>query len=78
MYASSLRVPRRYVCFHYLVEPSVIRVNMSIEFSTFPFRPQWNAGMSVEELDDNERQSFLMWRRSLARLSLLHLYNIVS
>lgn len=24
--------------------------------------------MSVEELDDNERQSFLIWRRSLARL----------
>ncbi|KAH7524389.1 hypothetical protein FEM48_Zijuj06G0114100 [Ziziphus jujuba var. spinosa] len=33
-----------------------------------PRRPPWNAGMSVEELDDNERQSFLMWRRSLARL----------
>ncbi|XP_022141967.1 GTPase LSG1-2 [Momordica charantia] len=33
-----------------------------------PRRPPWNARMSPEELDDNERQSFLTWRRSLARL----------
>ncbi|XP_042511643.1 GTPase LSG1-2-like [Macadamia integrifolia] len=33
-----------------------------------PRRPPWNAGMSVEELDDNERQAFLTWRRCLARL----------
>ncbi|KAK4482755.1 hypothetical protein RD792_009923 [Penstemon davidsonii] len=35
----------------------------------FPFpRPPWNAKMSVEELDSNENESFLEWRRSLARL----------
>ncbi|XP_024994891.1 GTPase LSG1-1-like [Cynara cardunculus var. scolymus] len=33
-----------------------------------PRRPTWNAKMSVEELDANERRSFLVWRRSLARL----------
>ncbi|KAI3461238.1 hypothetical protein Pfo_017901 [Paulownia fortunei] len=33
-----------------------------------PRRPPWNAKMSVEELDDNERRAFLEWRRSLARL----------
>ncbi|KAK6138171.1 hypothetical protein DH2020_028107 [Rehmannia glutinosa] len=33
-----------------------------------PRRPPWNANMSVEELDDNERRAFLEWRRSLARL----------
>ncbi|XP_020224847.1 GTPase LSG1-1 isoform X1 [Cajanus cajan] len=33
-----------------------------------PRRPPWSADMSVEELDDNERQAFLIWRRSLARL----------
>lgn len=33
-----------------------------------PRRPPWNAGMSVEELDGNERQAFLIWRRSLSRL----------
>ncbi|KAK9279871.1 hypothetical protein L1049_013554 [Liquidambar formosana] len=33
-----------------------------------PRRPPWNARMSVEELDGNERQAFLVWRRSLARL----------
>ncbi|XP_010941628.1 GTPase LSG1-1 isoform X1 [Elaeis guineensis] len=33
-----------------------------------PRRPPWNATMSVEELDANERQAFLVWRRSLARL----------
>lgn len=34
-----------------------------------PRRPPWNAEMSVEELDDNEKQAFLLWRRSLARFS---------
>ncbi|KAK7324825.1 hypothetical protein VNO77_28696 [Canavalia gladiata] len=33
-----------------------------------PRRPPWSAGMSVEELDENEKQAFLIWRRSLARL----------
>ncbi|XWS73816.1 hypothetical protein CRYUN_Cryun02cG0161800 [Craigia yunnanensis] len=33
-----------------------------------PRRPPWNAVMSVEELDANEKQAFLVWRRSLARL----------
>ncbi|XP_027148808.1 GTPase LSG1-2 [Coffea eugenioides] len=33
-----------------------------------PRRPPWNSKMSVEELDANERQAFLAWRRSLARL----------
>ncbi|KAJ6984224.1 LOW QUALITY PROTEIN: GTPase LSG1-2-like [Populus alba] len=33
-----------------------------------PRRPPWNAGMSVEELDANEKQTFLSWRRSLASL----------
>lgn len=38
-----------------------------------PRRPPWNAGMSVEELDGNERQAFLIWRRSLSRLDSVHL-----
>ncbi|MQL84191.1 hypothetical protein Taro_016697, partial [Colocasia esculenta] len=33
-----------------------------------PRRPPWTAKMSPEELDVNERQTFLAWRRSLARL----------
>ncbi|GAB2274539.1 GTPase LSG1-2 [Dionaea muscipula] len=33
-----------------------------------PRRPPWNAAMSVEELDANETQAFLIWRRSLAKL----------
>ncbi|TXG73516.1 hypothetical protein EZV62_002095 [Acer yangbiense] len=33
-----------------------------------PRRPPWNARMSVEELNGNERQAFLTWRRTLARL----------
>ncbi|XP_050223757.1 GTPase LSG1-1-like [Mercurialis annua] len=33
-----------------------------------PRRPPWNAGMSVEELDDNEKKAFLVWRRTLASL----------
>ncbi|KAI3795895.1 hypothetical protein L1987_38555 [Smallanthus sonchifolius] len=33
-----------------------------------PRRPAWDAKMTVEELDANERRAFLVWRRSLARL----------
>ncbi|KAI9107637.1 hypothetical protein K1719_021300 [Acacia pycnantha] len=33
-----------------------------------PRRPPWSVNMSVEELDANERQAFLTWRRSLVRL----------
>ncbi|CAI0447534.1 unnamed protein product [Linum tenue] len=33
-----------------------------------PRRPPWNPEMSVELLDSNERQAFLIWRRSLASL----------
>lgn len=33
-----------------------------------PRRPPWNVGMTAEELDANERQALLIWRRSLARL----------
>ncbi|KAK1287020.1 hypothetical protein QJS10_CPB19g01316 [Acorus calamus] len=30
--------------------------------------PPWNSSMTVEQLDVNEKQAFLVWRRSLARL----------
>lgn len=33
-----------------------------------PRRPPWNAEMSTEELDENERRAFIEWRRNLARL----------
>ncbi|XP_068635806.1 GTPase LSG1-2 [Aristolochia californica] len=33
-----------------------------------PRRPPWSSNMSAEELDSNERQAFLIWRRNLARL----------
>uniref|UniRef100_A0A0D9Y1I6 CP-type G domain-containing protein n=1 Tax=Leersia perrieri TaxID=77586 RepID=A0A0D9Y1I6_9ORYZ len=33
-----------------------------------PRRPPWNSRMTVEELDENERRAFLVWRRNLARL----------
>lgn len=31
-----------------------------------PRRPKWDQQMSKEELDKNERESFLSWRRQLA------------
>lgn len=34
-------------------------------------RPPWNAKMSVEELDNSEKQAFLEWRRILARLGVV-------
>ncbi|KAF0923699.1 hypothetical protein E2562_006673 [Oryza meyeriana var. granulata] len=33
-----------------------------------PRRPPWTPQMTVEELDTNERRTFLEWRRNLARL----------
>ncbi|KAI5074215.1 hypothetical protein GOP47_0010176 [Adiantum capillus-veneris] len=33
-----------------------------------PRRPKWHAAMTPEELDTRERQSFLKWRREIARL----------
>lgn len=33
-----------------------------------PRRPKWHGGMTPEELDIKERQSFLSWRRELAKL----------
>lgn len=33
-----------------------------------PRRPPWNANMSKEELDQNEKEYFLQWRKSLAKL----------
>ncbi|GFP97172.1 large subunit GTPase 1 [Phtheirospermum japonicum] len=53
LHASSLRIPRRHPFFCYL---------------DFGLMPAWNAKMTVEELDDNEKRSFLEWRRNLARL----------
>lgn len=32
-----------------------------------PRRPAWHSGMSVQELDAQERTSFLEWRRKLAK-----------
>jgi large subunit GTPase 1 len=34
-----------------------------------PRRPPWTPEMSVEELDANEKQAFLNWRRMLVRLA---------
>lgn len=45
---------------HYLVSWSKV-------LKYFFFRPPWNTRMSVEELDANENQAFLAWRRNLAR-----------
>ncbi|KAJ7519980.1 hypothetical protein O6H91_20G062100 [Diphasiastrum complanatum] len=35
---------------------------------TIPRRPKWHVGITSEELDVQERQAFLTWRRELARL----------
>lgn len=35
---------------------------------TVPRRPKWDASTTPEELDQRERESFLLWRRGLAEL----------
>jgi len=34
-----------------------------------PRRPKWTKDMSAEELDEKEREAFLLWRRNLAKLT---------
>lgn len=69
LHVSSLRVPRRHVLFFYQNLNRVSYVWLETkEFFFFSYRPPWTAAMSVEELDANEKQAFLVWRRSLARL----------
>ena len=68
LHASSLQVPRRHVLLFYQNLKQVLYVWLESEVFFFSYRPPWNAGMSVEELDANEKQAFLVWRRSLARL----------
>lgn len=68
MYASSLQVPRRHVLLSYQNSKQVLYVWFKANEFLYSYRPPWNAGMSVEELDANEKQAFLVWRRSLARL----------
>lgn len=38
-----------------------------VEHMSVPRRPLWEAGMTAEELDSQERKAFLEWRRSIAK-----------
>jgi large subunit GTPase 1 len=40
-----------------------------------PRRPEWHASMSAQELDLQERQSFLIWRRGLAKCVTISCFN---
>lgn len=53
-------------------------VSWSKVLKLFFFRPPWNTRMSVEELDVNERQAFLAWRRNLARSVLCMFIDILA
>jgi len=81
LHASSLRVPRRYVFsfIAWVIGFTLVGLSVVLFFFLY-FRPPWRAYMSVEELDDNERQAFLIWRRRLARLGLdyILLINLVT
>lgn len=67
LHASSLRIPRRYDLFCYLNFGLLSFICVGFNAKLFLSRPPWNAKMSVEELDDNEKRAFLEWRRNLAR-----------
>jgi hypothetical protein len=41
-----------------------------------PRRPEWHASMSAQELDLQERQSFLSWRRGLAKCVTISCFNL--
>ncbi|CAH3037734.1 unnamed protein product [Porites lobata] len=50
-------------------------------FLRIPRRPEWDKDMTVEELDQQERESFLDWRRQLAHakknISSLHHLSVI-
>ena len=48
---------------------SIIALRQRFFLSIFISRPPWTPEMSVEELDANEKQAFLNWRRMLVRLA---------
>ncbi|RVW95520.1 GTPase LSG1-1 [Vitis vinifera] len=50
------------------LENMVNRMESLVSRELNSLRPPWNVGMTAEELDANERQALLIWRRSLARL----------
>ena len=78
LHASSLRVPRRFVFLSLFLtkfmQVLLWKFGCAACKSLSCFRPPWNARMSAEELDDNERQSFLIWRRSLARFARIEIF----
>jgi large subunit GTPase 1 len=41
-----------------------------------PRKPKWTTEMSKEEVHDNEKKSFLEWRRKLAEIEDSEQYNI--
>lgn len=41
--------------------------SFDFEHMDIPRRPPWRAGMSAQELDEQERKAFLDWRRSIAK-----------
>jgi large subunit GTPase 1 len=46
-------------------EEKLAKMRTLINQVTIPRRPPWDSSMSAEELDIQEKESFLEWRRSL-------------
>ena len=69
LHASSLQVPWRHVPFNSLLIDFSISIALRFSIIYFIFRPPRISEMLVEELDANEKQAFLNWRRMFVRLA---------
>jgi large subunit GTPase 1 len=55
-----------------LIEPDIDRYNSGEwNYLPIPRRPSWDETTTAEELHQDEKQTFLQWRRDLARYTLV-------
>jgi ribosome biogenesis GTPase A len=66
----------------FLVEATTHKSIQSLSFSAFkheqlsiPRKPVWNKNMTAEEVDRNEKNAFLQWRREIAAIEQSNDYN---
>lgn len=48
-------------------EATIKKHQQNLEKLTVPRRPPWDKSMTAEQVQRNERESFLEWRRSMAQ-----------
>lgn len=75
MEGNQFEVKRVHQNHSFLLEPTVHRSIQTLNYSEFtheqlsiPRKPKWNRNMTAEEVDRNEKNAFLRWRREIAAI----------